>query len=171
MSIVSRSSIRVEPADPKQKVPQIHISGDPGALSRLGFVMRVVVSATSTGADAESKDPPKSIMVNALLDTGATQTSIDLKIAKELGLNPIGFIPIGTAGGKRTSAIYVADVAFPNTGFSPRKTMPVGSCDLSFDPEVGLSSTQNIGALIGRDILSRWVIVWNGQNANVTICD
>lgn len=171
MSIVSHSSFKVEPADPKQKIPPLRIIGNSGDLARRGIVMRIVVSSPGNAVNAEAKDPPKSVMVNALLDTGATKTSIDSKIAKALGLNPIGFIQIGTAGGKRTSAIYVADVAFPNTGFAPRKTMPVGSCDLSFDPEVGLSSTQNIGALIGRDLLSCWVVVWNGPNADVTICD
>ena len=171
MSIVSHSSLRVESADRKQKVPQINIYGDAGSLARLGLVMRVVVSAPAGSANAEPEVQPKSVMVNALLDTGATQTSIDARIAKALGLNPIGFVPIGTAGGRRTSAIFVADVAFPNTGFAPRKMMPVGSCDLSFDPESGTSSNQNIGALIGRDIISRWVIVWNGPNASVTICD
>lgn len=171
MAIVSRSSVQVESTDPKQKVPQIRISGDAGALARLGLIMRIVVSAPGNATNSEAKEPPKAVMVNALLDTGATQTSIDMKIAKMLGLAPIGFVQIGTAGGKRSSEIYVADVAFPNTGFAPRKTMPVGSCDLSFDVEAGLSPAQNIGALIGRDILSHWVVIWNGPHANVTICD
>ncbi len=171
MAIISQASVHVESNDPKQKDSQIRIRCNSGALARFGLIMRVVVSVPGNTANAGVKAPSKAVMVNALLDTGATRTSIDLKIAKMLGLPPIGFVQIGTAGGKQKSTIHVADVSFPNTGLSPRKTIPIGSCDLSFDPNVGLSSAQNIGALIGRDILSHWVVVWNGPYANVTICD
>ncbi|MBP5787605.1 MAG: aspartyl protease family protein [Kiritimatiellae bacterium] len=131
--------------------------------------MQIVVSAPRSSV--EDGDHVRSIMVNALLDTGATNTSIDETIAKKLMLSPIGFSEIGTAGGKRTSATYVADISFPGLGLLPQRMLRIGSCNLSFNEKIGTSRPQNLGALIGRDILSKWLVVWNGPGATVSICD
>lgn len=52
--------------------------------------------------------------VKAVWDTGATITCISERIAKELGLAPIGFERINTASGIAMQSQYIVDIVLPN---------------------------------------------------------
>lgn len=102
------------------------------------------------------KNIPMPIQVNALIDTGASFTCISSDIAKQLNLSPHGLTNILTAGHPNLSNIY--DV-FLDIGVD-------FDTQLVFDPirvvEVPLIGQSNIGCIIGRDILSKGVLVYIG---------
>ena len=96
----------------------------------------------------------------ALFDTGASVTAVDENILQALGLNPIGQTQVIMPDGKvHTCPQYPARIVFPGT------RLP----NLVFQKAVG-TPLQNQGylALIGRDIMMDWVIVYNGPGAHVT---
>lgn len=173
MSVVNHSAVRIvtKGGDPDRSDVRLHPA--PEQIVQTGMILPVVLSVPRTphAGPEENSSPQRGIMVNALLDTGATTTSIDESLAKNLGLVPIGFTQIGTAAGIRKAATYVVDISFPDTGLAPKRLVRVSSCNLQYSAESGAVLQRNVGALIGRDILSRWIVVWNGPMSTVTICD
>jgi hypothetical protein len=69
--------------------------------------------------------------------------------------------------------IYTIDIGFPTTKLSSFNNLRIGSCRLGFDitNNMNPAKPQNMGILIGRDIMSRWNIVWNGPTSTVIISD
>jgi hypothetical protein len=109
----------------------------------------------------------------AHLDTGASITSIDISLAKHLKLIPTGQSVSKTAKGPQLMPDFVIDLSFRAT-LSPFFNLQIGSCDLGFNLQQCLSDPNdsvNFGILIGRDIMSRWNIVWNGPTSTVFISD
>ena len=106
----------------------------------------------------------------AHFDTGATNTSIDINLAKHLNLIPIGQSVNYTAGGPQKMPNFYIDLSFPGTTLKPFHNLRIGSCNLPFDVKNGIHS-RNFGILIGRDIMSKWNIVWNGPTSTVFISD
>ena len=81
------------------------------------------------------------IVVKAIWDTGAYGSVISPRVAKELGLMPVGMKPIQTANGTYEAYAYVVDVMLPN------KLVIRGV-------EVSESDLKVCDALIGMDIIS-----------------
>ena len=81
------------------------------------------------------------IVVKAIWDTGAYGSVISPRVAKELGLLPVGVKPIQTANGTYEAYAYVVDVMLPN------KLVIRGV-------EVSESDLKVCDALIGMDIIS-----------------
>ena len=110
----------------------------------------------------------------ALLDTGATRTCISDFVANALELNPVGFSKAYTASGVEDFADFAVDILFPDAGLRGFEDVNVGSCRLPYKhnlPGEQRMSHTNIGALIGRDMMSRWNIVWNGPSSSVFISE
>ncbi len=111
----------------------------------------------------------------AHFDTGASITNIDKRIAEYLELIPVGDMMQSTAGGEKVSIKYAVDLSFPNTNLTSFKNLDIGSCNLEhFDLNKAIEQSQdfkNFGALIGRDIMSKWLIVWNGVQSIINITD
>ena len=110
----------------------------------------------------------------AHFDTGASVTSIDLSLAAFLELRPIGKTQQYTANGASETPTFVADILFQNSKLAPFVNLQIGSCQLPFNMERYKKDPfdiQNFGLLIGRDIMSRWNIVWNGPTSSVFIAD
>jgi len=61
--------------------------------------------------------------VMALIDTGASITSVTANLAHQVGLPLIAKRPIGTAGGVVPAKVYLADIAIP---FSAIPAGPIG---------------------------------------------
>jgi hypothetical protein len=109
----------------------------------------------------------------AHLDTGASKTSIDINLAKYLNLVSTGQSKSKTAGGPQVTPDFVIDLGF-RTPLSPFSNLQIGSCDLGFNLQQCLANPNdpaNFGILIGRDVMSRWNIVWNGPTSTVFISD
>jgi len=111
-----------------------------------------------------------SIVVIGHFDTGASSTTIDISLAKHLNLIPVGESIMQTAGGTQTTPDFYINMSFPGSNLHPFHNLKIGSCSLPFDLNNGLDPN-NFGILIGRDVMSRWNIVWNGPSSTVFIND
>ncbi len=144
---------------------QIGVAVSPGKLLMLGLNIPVAISTAS--GDSQIPDFDKNsaftVGVTAHLDTGASITSIDIELAKKLNLIPTGPTIVYTANGPAEMPSYVIDLHFPNTNLMPFINLPIGSCNLA--------GQNNFSILLGRDVMSRWNIVWNGPSSTVIIND
>jgi hypothetical protein len=140
-------------------------------LCRTGMNIPVEISTATV-----FQTPPNSVfsaLAMAHLDTGASITSIDMKLAKYLKLLPMGQSTSRTAAGPQSAPVFVIDLNF-RVPLRPFSNLQIGSCDLGLDLQQCLSDPNNpgnFGILIGRDIMSRWNIVWNGPTSTVFISD
>lgn len=110
----------------------------------------------------------------AHFDTGASITSIDINLASHLFLNATGQSISHTASGAHQMPTFAIDLSFPNTNLLPFSNLQIGSCHLNFNIkncEQNPNDPKNFGLLIGRDIMSKWNIVWNGPTSTVFIND
>jgi hypothetical protein len=149
---------------------QISVEYSSQFLAKSGLVFQVTVSTPFISSDADAKNIIKSKTIFALFDTGCTTTSIDTRLAEELGLPPIGNTTMITASGKTQSITYLADLSFPENTLSPFPLHKICSCVLPYVPNVDPTPTA-FGLLIGRDLMSRWHITWNGTTSAVCISD
>lgn len=114
-----------------------------------------------TALIAAKQQVPNPIPIRGLLDTGATGTAIDPSVLTALGLTPTGTILVNTpTTGANPATVEQYDVAFvilgpPNGTPLFSQTLPVVASELL--------TAQGFHALIGRDILSQCVFVYNGS--------
>jgi len=107
-------------------------------------------------------------------DTGASKTYIAGSIADLLELTLVGFSKTHTASGIEDFPNYAVDVLFPNDALRGFSNMQIGSCNLSYShtlTEAQRIAPDNCGALIGRDMMARWSIVWHGPTSTVFISE
>lgn len=103
---------------------------------------------------------PPVLLNGALVDTGASITSVTAAVAAQAGLPLIGKRPLGTAGGIVNANVYVADVAIP-LGALPAAAagtqIHVQALNaISFESLVIMefvSTSSRFNMLLGRDIL------------------
>ena len=156
--------VRIDPKPEKDVRVQIRKSSV--MLKQLGAHIPVFVSLPSAlKADGNNVKPR---LVFGHIDTGATQTCIDVSLANEMGLPQIGFSESFTASGKQTSPKYAVDLVLPTFDQKLYKNMSICSCQLPYKLEEE-PSPRNFGILIGRDLLSEWVMIWDGATSSVTI--
>jgi hypothetical protein len=133
----------------------------------------VEISTATVFKTPQNNVSSSSVLTMAHLDTGASVTSIDITLAKHLNLIPTGSSTIRTAAGPKSVPTFVIDLSF-RADLSPFPNLQIGSCDLGFDLSQCISNPNdsgNFGILIGRDVMSRWNIVWNGPTSTVFISD
>ena len=104
---------------------------------------------------------PNTVQIRALVDTGASGTCIDPSILSSLGLTPTGSVRVNTpstGGIPYTAAQYDIAVIVPSANPSHPALM------LPSVPVIAseLLQLQGFHALIGRDVLSRCVLHYNG---------
>lgn len=108
--------------------------------------------------DKGEKVPPP-IRATALIDTGASQTSLQTGTAAKLGLKPVGVVSVNTPNSTNVQCeAYAVGLVFPNG---------VGIDGITVI-ELPLTG-QNIECLIGRDVLSQAVLVYVGYTNTFTI--
>jgi len=111
---------------------------------------------------------PEPQVIRALIDTGASFTSIDPSALDALSLTPTGTIEIvtpSTGQGTHTANTYDVDLQIWAGADDPPlllQNLRVGSCELFV--------RQGIHALIGRDILSNCILIYNGDMAQFSLC-
>jgi hypothetical protein len=99
-----------------------------------------------------------------LIDTGATRSCVDSKVIASLGVKPIGVAVTGTAGGPVQQYRYPARFRFPGEGL-----------EIEFSSVIGVNlAGQSIGGrdiivLLGRDVLSRCILIYNGPGGFFTL--
>ena len=108
---------------------------------------------------------PKPVIGWALVDTGATNTAIDEGVATQLGLAPNDVVTLATADGERHAGVYACRIRFaspsiPDIDASRATGVNLAGQDLDGKPII---------ALVGRDVLSRCVLVYNGTLGQFSI--
>ena len=115
-------------------------------------------STTETGGDSDILQ----MRYLALIDTGARDSGIDSTLAEELGLvhaedverRAVGILGVGFVD------VYLAQISIPELGFSIAGRFP----------GVHLAEGgQPYRALIGRDILTNFAMVYDGREGYVTL--
>jgi|FaiFalDrversion3_1042247.scaffolds.fasta_scaffold21286_1 hypothetical protein len=139
----------------------------PHVLMQTGPLLQVEVSIPSTLAQlltAQNQAIPPPVTGWALIDTGATRSCVDSKVIASLGVKPIGVAVTGTAGGPVQQYRYPARFRFPGEGL-----------EIEFSSVIGVNlAGQSIGGrdiivLLGRDVLSRCVLIYNGPGGFFTL--
>lgn len=109
---------------------------------------------------------PTAQNIRALIDTGASFTCVDPMVFQALGLQPTGSTPMLTPSTGQTPVnadTYDVGIVIPNAP-NPAlviTNMPVGASELF--------QAQGFHALVGRDILQRCVLTYNGSIALFTL--
>jgi hypothetical protein len=103
----------------------------------------------------------------ALIDTGATKSAVAEAVAQQLGIQPSGLVNVGTAAGMQQQPVYSARFSFPGGPLPPIEFAELTGVNLQGHTVPGLQLP--LIALIGRDILSRFVMIYDGQSATVTL--
>lgn len=149
MPIYNLHQTAVDPKDPTQQISSKEL------LTATGPWIPVELMIPDKLAEYYTKNNiqiPACIRGNALVDTGASITCVDLPLIKSLGVQPISSAQVLTPQGSAMQDIYPVKILFAGTSIAFNLNAVLGS-DLA---------AQNIVALIGRDILSICMIVYNG---------
>lgn len=95
--------------------------------------------------------------VTALVDTGASMTSIDGGVAEALGLPAVSAAKVQTASGLALQAVYSAALTIATS--PPQDLDPI--------PVLGAAlASQGLIALIGRDLLARMTLIYVGPEGH-----
>lgn len=135
----------------------------PGSIGLQHFGLRVPVVVGIHGlVEKACRDQeieiPQPISGHAVLDTGATVTSIDETIAQRLQLTPNGVRRLATASGPMEATTYAFRLRIANalTADCPQGV----GCNLS---------GQGIIVLLGMDLLSRCILIVNGPDGSFSL--
>ena len=119
------------------------------------------VSAGKAAVLQQAQQPvPAMQRVRALIDTGASGSCIDPMVLTALGLQPTGQIAVHTPTTGATPATcnqYDVGIMIPAPNGLPFQVPTTAVTEHEF------FTAQGFHALIGRDILSRCVLIYNGQ--------
>lgn len=129
----------------------------------------VFVSAGRRAALESAGQPiPQPRIVRALVDTGASFTSVEPQVLQNLNLTPTGTIEIVTPStGDQTHTTETYDVDFA-IGAAPGES-PLVIPNLRIAASQ-LFLRQGIHALLGRDVLNRCILVYNGSVNSFSLC-
>jgi hypothetical protein len=124
----------------------------------------VTVTAAAELALANAQQPaPTPIQVDALIDSGASNSSIQQGLLRPLNLNPVGVVPVVTPTTKNTPHMatqYAVRLVFPQHGGGIFDSLAIMEMPLQ---------GQNIQFLLGRDVLSAAILVYNGPAGSFTL--
>lgn len=132
------------------------------ALHQRGPVIQVTVTIEQNAGKAllaQGKSMPTPKAGLALIDTGASNTCIDDQAAKDLGLPVIDVAHMQSAShSKHQCNVYPVTIDIP------------GVVSLNSPRTLGAAlASQGLLALIGRDVLSRCSLFYNGPMGQITL--
>jgi predicted aspartyl protease len=107
---------------------------------------------------------PQPVTVRAMIDTGASCTVIDPTSIQSLGLVPTGTVPIHTPSTAGT-AIHCSQYDVMLAIYHPKFSLVVGTAPIITSDLL----SQGFHALIGRDVLSRCLFIYDGAAAQFTL--
>jgi len=113
---------------------------------------------------SENKPVPDPLTGPGLVDTGATFSMIDEDAVAHLCVSPVGVVTLGTAGGSKQSALYPVRLAIP----TPPPNQPLLRAEFA-GITAGPLKECGLLCLIGRDILSRAIMVYDGAGGHVSL--
>jgi len=103
----------------------------------------------------------------ALIDTGASVSAVDVVVIQQLGVQPVGVANVWTAGGPPQQATYPGRFTFPGSNLPAIDFNALLGANLA--GQLAGVTGQAIVALIGRDLLQHFVLVYNGPAAMFTL--
>lgn len=117
---------------------------------------------------AQNMAVPTMRVIRALVDTGASFTSIEPEVLKALNLTPTGTIDIVTPStGKEVHTTETYDVDFLIGAGADDIPLSIQNLRIAASE---LYLKQGIHALIGRDVLKRCILIYNGSMSNFSVC-
>lgn len=109
---------------------------------------------------------PLGLHRRALLDTGAGRSLVDLTLVNTLGIIPTGTHPMRTATtGNNPIKKDIYDIKLILQDPAP---FALSDCHNAIGVDLGFLGN-GIGLLIGRDLLSRFLFLYNGPSNQLTI--
>lgn len=100
------------------------------------------------------------VQTEAIIDTGSAKTVIEPEFANRIGLHLVDpAAPVARVGGIDTCPVYVAAIRFPEE-LATIRLIRVLASPLPMQP---------VKCLIGRDVLQRWRMVYDGRTGEVVI--
>ncbi len=136
-------------------------------LQQVGPVISISVAppdALSQLLTLTNKPVPPSVFGLGIIDTGAITSCVNKSILQGLGGSPVGSFPFSTPGATVNLDAYPAKIEFPGTDITRSVELAVGMEDMSIQ-----YNQQPIIALIGRDVLSGCVLIYNGKTGIYTL--
>jgi hypothetical protein len=100
------------------------------------------------------------VEVNALIDTGAEMTCLDVALVRRIGLPPaaVGLANVPATGGLNAASDYDASVAILHPSGRPSNNLVIPELLIT-----GLQmNTTGYDAVIGRDVLAYCILVYDG---------
>jgi predicted aspartyl protease len=99
-----------------------------------------------------------------LIDTGASQTCVDLDVIRSLGLEPVDEIALSTPSQVDVpTSLFAVSISFPQTTIQLYAS--------SIEVAGVILAPQGIIALLGRDFLRGTLFIYNGPGGFFTISD
>jgi predicted aspartyl protease len=136
---------------------------DPDRFRAQGPLIQVEVSlhpAAEANLQNANLPIPAPIPGTALIDTGASVSSVDESIVSQLGIPAVGTSQVFTPGGQVLQQLHPCRIWFPGASLPP----------ITFGFVLaGILKAQGIDVLLGRDVLRDYVLVYNGPGAHYTI--
>ena len=135
----------------------------PFYLAQHGFVIEVEIHHPSRLIDPLTKSGQvvqSPATVQALIDTGATYSAIDKTLATNLGLLEVSQAVIASATGPTPTQVYAASLRFTDSGLAGFDPLPLLGVNL-----YGFKTP----CLIGRDVLSTLLMIYDGKRGQCTI--
>lgn len=158
MPICNRAHFALLPAQAGATLPQIllnaQVLADEGPVLICEVRVDVDRAATLAAAGAQL---PQAKQGRLLVDTGASKTCIEKDILDALGIPPVSQMNVATPQGTTVQGVYPCGIAFPGSGLPSIERVFVLGADLK---------AQNIIGLLGRDVLSTAILVYNGSAGN-----
>jgi hypothetical protein len=148
-----------------------HWDKDKGyTLTETGAILQVTIglpTALEQFCLRENLAIPAAVSGYALIDTGASASAVHEPIFTDFGIQPIDHIPMSTPHTKdQKSFVYPAKIQFPALnlgGGQMLDSLRVVGCDLKWTTFDG----KEIIMLMGRDLLSFFLMVYNGAQSDV----
>jgi hypothetical protein len=137
-----------DPARPQLRSAQILSQHGPGVPIEIG---------QATPAQLTGSQPPALQAVHALIDTGATHSCVAEQLAQHLHLPVIDRQPVSGVAGSQIHDIYLAQLSIPPLGMSYRGRL------------IGVQLGGPYQAIVGRDFLSRVLMIYDGLSGTLTI--
>ncbi len=157
--------VNLDPKNPKNVRVLPDIRASQNQLLQRGIILQVEVGVDDQTAETlrqQGNAVPQSISCQALVDTGASALGIETSIATQLGLSRKGQSTNHTANGPRQCSLYAVSLDFPGTSLKKFPIIQASDVNLSQQP---------FKVLIGRDVMSKWHLHYNGQTGTITIAD
>lgn len=145
---------------------------DPRALAVLGPRISVdLMPPLIVEKWLQSRKQPSKIQTNvpALIDTGASVTGVDNSLLNNLGYPPIGVTALTTPSGATRTNIFMIRLVIPSKD-DPKFPPNMPRIVIDNIKAVGVQlAKQPYKILLGRDVLSRLILVYNGPQALITL--